>query len=131
MNVLIVDDSEIVAERMEAMLADVSEELRVTWHARNTAEGRQVLQCNGPDVIILDIQMPGESGIELLEEVKRDTPSTVVIVLTNYPFPQYRDRCLKAGADFFFDKSNEFSQVPAVLLDLLRSRSPRNEAVTR
>ncbi|MCK7481263.1 MAG: hypothetical protein M0C28_31790 [Candidatus Moduliflexus flocculans] len=37
--------------------------------------------------------------------------AAVVIVLTNYPLPQYRDRCLEAGADFFFDKSVQFEDV--------------------
>ena len=127
MNVLIVDDSQVVAERLEGMLADASEDFRVVWHARNVEEGRQAIRCGGADVIILDIQMPGGSGIELLEEVKRDTSAPVVIILTNYPYPQYRDRCLNAGADYFFDKSIQFEQVSAVLLDLLRSGHARRD----
>ena len=121
MNVLIVDDSQLVAERMEGMLTEISDDLRVIWHAQSAAEGRQAFRCGKPDVIILDVQMPGGSGIELLPEVKGVTPAPVVIILTNYPFPQYRDRCLEAGADYFFDKSGQFEEVARVLAGLLRS----------
>ena len=121
MNVLIVDDSELVAERLEGMITQISEDVRVIWHAQSTAEGRQAFRCGRPDVVILDVQMPGGSGIDLIPEVKQATPAPVVIMLTNYPFPQYRDRCLEAGADYFFDKSGEFEEVSTVLASLLRS----------
>jgi DNA-binding NarL/FixJ family response regulator len=121
MNVLIVDDSQLVAERLEEMLAQVSNDLRVIWHARSAEEGRQAFRCGKPDVIILDVQMPGGSGIALLPEVKRGTAPPVVIVLTNYPLPQYRNRCLEAGADYFFDKSTQFEDVSAILAGLLRA----------
>jgi DNA-binding NarL/FixJ family response regulator len=127
MNVLIVDDSPIVAERLEGMLTEIFHEIRVVWHARSVVEGRQALRCGGPDVIILDIRMPGGSGIELLSEVKREVPAPVVIMLTNYPLPQYRDRCLKAGADHFFDKSTQLDQVTEVFHGLLRSRGQPGE----
>lgn len=123
MNVLIVDDSQLVAERLEEMLAQVSSNLRVIWHARSAEEGRQAFRCGKPDVIILDVQMPGGSGIALLPEVKRGSAPPVVIVLTNYPLPQYRNRCLGAGADYFFDKSVQFEDVSAVIAELLHSRS--------
>jgi len=115
-----VDDSQLVAERLEGMLTQISEDLRVIWHAQSAAEGRQAFRCGKPDVIILDVQMPGGSGIDLLPELKGETPAPVVIMLTNYPFPQYRDRCLEAGADYFFDKSGQFEEVLTVLASLLR-----------
>jgi DNA-binding NarL/FixJ family response regulator len=126
MDILIVDDSQLVAERLEGMLTQISDELRVIWHARSAAEGRQAFRCGRPDVIILDVQMPGGSGIDLLPEIKRERPAPIVVVLTNYPFPQYRSRCLEAGADHFFDKSAQFEQVAAVLVDLLRSQAVRS-----
>lgn len=131
MNILIVDDSQLVAERLEEMLTQVSDDLRVIWHAKSAAEGRQAFRCGKPEVIILDVQMPGGSGIDLLPELKCETPAPVVIVLTNYPFPQYRDRCLKAGADYFFDKSVQFGDVSAVLAGLLRTRHHRGIDTSR
>jgi DNA-binding NarL/FixJ family response regulator len=122
LNVVIVDDSELVAARLEEMLNEASQDIRVIWHARDVAEGKQGIHCGNPDAIILDIRMPGGTGIEVLEEAKRKRPAPLVIVLTNYPFPQYRDRCIRAGADYFFDKSTQFDQVVATLLHAGRSR---------
>ena len=74
----------------------------------------------GPEVVVLDIRMPGGSGIDVPKHVKRQRPAPVVIMLTNYPFPPYRSRCLAAGADFFFDKSTELDQVAGALGELAR-----------
>jgi two-component system response regulator DevR len=122
MNVLIVDDSQVVAERLERMLTEASEDIRVVWHAQSPAEGKQALHCARPDAIILDVRMPGGNGFEVLAEAKKRAPPPLVIMLTNYPLPQYRQRSMKAGADYFFDKSTEFDHVPKVLLGMLRDR---------
>ena len=74
--------------------------------------------------MILDIRLLGGSGIDVLRTLKQEKPSPHVIMLTNYPYPQYREKCLEAGADFFFDKSREFHQVTEVLQQLVRKRSP-------
>jgi DNA-binding NarL/FixJ family response regulator len=72
-----------------------------------------------PDAVILDIQMPNSSGIDALQNIKIGGPTPVVIMLTNYAYPQYRKRCMDAGADFFFDKSTEFEEVVNVLRGLI------------
>ena len=72
-----------------------------------------------PDVVILDLCMPGGSGIEVLEGLKRDQMRPLVIVLSNYGQSQYRKKCLASGASFFFDKSIEFEEVSKVLRRLV------------
>ncbi len=72
-----------------------------------------------PDAVVLDIQMPKGSGIEVLQKIKIGEPSPTVIMLTNYPYPQYRKRCMDAGADFFFDKSAEFDEAIKALRGLV------------
>ena len=59
-----------------------------------------------PDVLILDMAMPGGTGFNVLQVVKQRPSAPLVIVLTNYP--AYRKRCLAAGADYFIDKSADF-----------------------
>src|SRR5262245_19945507 len=68
-----------------------------------------------PAVVVLDISMPGGSGMYVLEMVKKDRPVPVVIMLTNFAHDPYRQRCLQLGADYFFDKSTEFERVIEVL----------------
>jgi DNA-binding NarL/FixJ family response regulator len=121
-SVLIVDDSTLVAERLATMLTAASSDIRVIGHARNLAEGKMAIDLANPDVVTLDIRMPGGSGIALLDEVKRRRSPPIVIVLTNYPTPQYREHCRKAGADHFLDKSSQFDQVVEILLSLPRGR---------
>jgi DNA-binding NarL/FixJ family response regulator len=62
--------------------------------------------------------MPGGNGIQVLEALKKSSMEPVVIVLTAFPYPQYRKKCLRAGAKYFFDKSTEFEQVAEVIEQL-------------
>ncbi len=74
-------------------------------------------------MVILDIRMSDGSGIDVLPEIKKGNQSPLVIVLTNYPYPQYRRKCIEAGADFFFDKSTEFDKVTEVLRHMKQNQS--------
>src|SRR5437016_3226766 len=105
MKVLIVDDAVEVCERFAALLKSV-EAVSISGFAHSVAQANISIEALRPDVILLDIQMPDGSGIDVLKKAKRQIPSPVVIMVTNYPFPQYRKKCLEAGADYFFDKSN-------------------------
>jgi DNA-binding NarL/FixJ family response regulator len=119
MRVLIVDDSPIIAQRVAAMLCEVSERVRIVGKAADHPGARHALSTLKPDLVVLDLNLPTGSGIEILEEVKRTPPSPVVIILTNYPYAPYRKRCRELGADFFFDKSTEFHQLPQAIRQLL------------
>ena len=90
--------------------------VQVVGHAEDSIAARLLITALQPDVVILDINMPGGSGIEVLREIKHPASSPTVIMLTNYSQPQYRARCLEeGGADFFFDKSSEFEKIRGVL----------------
>ena len=122
MKVLIVDDSEILRDRLTSMLSEIIE-LENISQAKDVPDAISSFQKLNPDVVILDIRMPGGSGIEVLEEMKKSSRPPLVIVFTNYPYPQYRRKCMEAGADFFFDKSTEFDKVTEVLKQLSRNQS--------
>ena len=122
MKVLIVDDSEILRDRLIAMLSEIIEPENVS-QAKDVPEAINSFQKLHPDVVILDIRMPRGSGIDVLKEIKKSSRPPVVIVFTNYPYPQYRRKCIAAGADFFFDKSNEFDKATEVLKQLSRNQS--------
>jgi DNA-binding NarL/FixJ family response regulator len=111
MRVLIVDDSTVVRERVVAMLSDLQPGLEVVGQAGEVDEAILATRRLKPDAVILDISMPGKSGIEALRAITQDSPAPLVMMLTNYPYAQYRKRCLDAGADFFYDKSTEFCKV--------------------
>lgn len=121
MRVLIVDDSAIVRERLAAMIGQLPGTIDLVGQAQDAPEARELIWRLKPDFIVLDIQMPGGSGIDVLREIKQETPGPVVLMLTNFPYPQYRKTCMEIGADYFFDKSTEFGKIAEVLQELIDS----------
>jgi DNA-binding NarL/FixJ family response regulator len=114
LRVFISDDSATVRERLVTMALDLPE-VDVVGQAQNAPGTLDGIRQTQPDVVILDIRMPGGSGIEVLRKLKEMTPAPAVIMLTNFAYVQYRSRCGEVGADFFFDKSTEFDRVPQAL----------------
>ncbi len=77
-----------------------------------------------PDAVVLDIELPGSSGFDLLAQFKLQRPACVVIMLTTYAYPEFRENARRLGADHFFDKAMEFEQVTGVLASLAAQPNP-------
>lgn len=114
MRIYIVEDSAIVRGRIIEMLFAI-EGVEIIGISGEPGEATQQILEQHPDVVILDLRLYGGNGIDVLEKVKEKSPATIVIVVTNYAYPQYRDRCLELGADYFFDKSTEFDKIPEAI----------------
>jgi len=114
MKVLLADDSKLVRERLAVQLCEL-EKVEVVGEADYIPELLELIQRLKPDVVVLDIHMPGGNGIQALEAIKKEPGSPVVIMLTMLPYPQYRKKCLEARAEFFFDKATEFDLVMQAL----------------
>jgi len=119
MKILIADDSTVVRDRLVTLLTDVNG-IEVVGQAKDATEARNLAEELRPDVAILDLRMPKGSGADVLRDIKKLDPTPKVIVLTNYPHPENRKKCIDRGADYFFDKSTEFKKVVAVLRGMLR-----------
>jgi DNA-binding NarL/FixJ family response regulator len=115
--VFLADDSLTVRDRLTSLLRDMPQ-VEVIGTASDAAEAISAIQQLKPDVVILDIRMPAGSGIGVLRSLQQKTDKPKFIMLTNYPFLQYRKTCLEAGASYFFDKSSEFDKIPAALEQL-------------
>ena len=126
MRVLIADDSEVFVQRLVQALGEISG-VEIVGRARTGAEALQALRDLRPEVVILDIRMPGGTGIDVLEGMRKEKLAPITIVLTNFAFPQYRRKCLQLGARFFFDKSAEFSGVREALSGLIHKPSGSGE----
>ena len=118
--VFIADDSRAVVERLADLLEDVPG-AELVGQAGDVPEAVQRIQKIKPDALILDLQMPGGSGLDVLRAIRAEYPRLCVLICTNYPYPQFREQCLSAGADFFLDKSKEFEKIPAILRGLVQS----------
>jgi DNA-binding NarL/FixJ family response regulator len=112
--VLVVDDSLVVLERMIPMLQD-SQNVEFIVHAGSYKEALAVLQEIKPDCILLDIQLPDQSGIELLQLIREKYEQILVFVMTNHASEHYRTICKEMGASRFFDKSMDFARIPEAL----------------
>lgn len=120
--VVVADDSVLVRQHLVSMLRDLNHVEVVAEAADVPSVLEQVDQLN-PEVVVLDIQMPGGTGIRALRKIKQTHPETLVIMLTNHADPFYRSMCLRSGANYFFDKSVEFEQVGHVLNTMLSAAS--------
>jgi DNA-binding NarL/FixJ family response regulator len=112
--VLIVDDSILILERMIPMLEEVNN-IQFVVHAANYSEAVELLKKLSPDMVLLDINLPDKSGIELLRTIKEQYQEIKVFMITNQANDYYRDICKKLGADHFFDKSKDFNLIPELL----------------
>ena len=113
LNVLIVEDSKVLQERMAEMLRGVPG-LNLVGQARSVVDARRMIQELQPDIVILDLQLPDGNGIDILRETKRDFPLIRFVIFTNQCEPQYRQRCLELGADYFLCKSTEAKSLLAI-----------------
>lgn len=83
--------------------------------AKDYNEAIKFLEEERPDLVLLDINLPGKSGIELLRKIKESGNKSQVIMISNHADDYYRQQCHDLGAKYFLDKSNEFGQVPEIV----------------
>ena len=122
MKIFIVDDSDIIVERVKILLSSF-EKLEFIGQASNAKDAIDSILKLKPDVVILDIRLIGEDGMNVLKRIKQEQPAPVVIMLTNYPYPQYREKCRQLGAEYFFDKVTEIESFVRVLKVLAQNFS--------
>jgi two-component system, NarL family, response regulator DevR len=127
MKVFIVEDSPLVVDRLLAMFAEFEGSVEVIGRADAADSAIGSIRALKPDAVVLDIRLARGTGLDVLEHVKRDEHPPIIMMLTNYPHPQYRRRCFEYGADYFLDKSTEFDSVRGVFKELL-SGSPAGHA---
>jgi DNA-binding NarL/FixJ family response regulator len=112
--VYIVDDSVNLRKRLYELLSDI-DNVQVVGQAGNADEAINDIRVLKPDTVLLDIRLPGKSGIQLLGEIKALQPELTVIIMTNYYYPQYHQQSILAGADHFFNKTREFEDIIEIL----------------
>lgn len=119
MKIFIVDDSLVMCARIMSLVSD-TQEITLVGYACNAFDAISEIAKSKPDAVILDVRLSDGSGFRVLEYLKLYHPSILVIILTNYPYEQYRRRCSELGADFFLDKSHEFDQ----LVEIFSKKTP-------
>ena len=117
---LIVEDNALFRQSLKSILCrrfpfmDVGE----------SAGGKEVLQkidLRRPDLIFMDIKLPGESGLELTRKIKTDHPTIIIIILTSYDLPEYREAAREHGADYFLSKGSSTGEEILALVESILS----------
>ena len=129
--VLLVDDSRIVRERLLALIAELPD-IEVVGKAGRVAEAIRKIRLLRPQIVVLDIALPDGNGLQVLEAVRKWRRSLPrIIMLTNLAHQAYREKCLRLGAEYFFDKSAQFDQAVEVIRQISRPASPAASKQTR
>lgn len=117
--ILLVDDHPLVREGI-ATLIRATPDLRLSAEAGSAAEALQAIQDEMPDLVLLDISLPGTSGIELLKDLHARFPRLLVLVLSMHEESVYAERALRAGAQGYIMKQEAGAKVIEAVRCVLR-----------
>jgi len=123
--ILVADDHAVVREGMKQILAEVVD-IVVKDEAENGAVTIEKISQHDYDLVLLDISMPGRSGLEVLEDIKNRRPRLPVLILSMHPEEQYAVRALRAGASGYLTKSS----APQELIGAIRKVAGGGKYVT-
>ncbi|MCX6265594.1 MAG: response regulator transcription factor [Bacteroidetes bacterium] len=123
LHILLVDDVKIILQKMKMFLSIVPQ-VRQVDTANSAQEAFTFLQSSDPELVVLDVNMPGTNGIEILKRIRNSKgPQPVVVMLTNETGNHFKETCLQSGADYYLDKSRDFLQIPAIVGELIAKRA--------
>jgi two-component system NarL family response regulator len=120
--VLIADDHRIVREGLSAIL-ETKEEIQIVGEAGDGGEAVEKARTLLPDVIVMDVSMPGMSGVEATRIIKREFPHIGIIALTMYEDQQYIFDLVRAGATGYLLKDSDSTEIVAAIRAMSRGES--------
>jgi DNA-binding NarL/FixJ family response regulator len=117
---MLIEDSPSFRQLIKVNLRDEFPSMDII-EAADGVEAFQKIDGHPPNLIFMDISLPGENGLELTRRIKADYPNVTIIILTSHDSPEYREAAIRSKADYFFSKgaiSNNgiFTLVKSILL---------------
>ena len=100
---MLVEDSYLFRELLRDDLQDLFPSMEII-EAVDGVEAFQRIDAGPPNLIFMDVGLPGENGLELTRRIKADNPNVTIIILTSYDSPEYREAAIRCKADHFFSK---------------------------
>jgi two-component system, NarL family, invasion response regulator UvrY len=101
--VIVADDHPILRAGMVSVL-NASSDLRVVAEAGNGAEVMRAIAATAFDVLLLDVSMPGKTGLDILRQIRKDNSRMPILIVSSFPEDQYAIRAIKAGASGYITK---------------------------
>jgi len=114
LTVFLVEGSEIIRLRLTEALTLLQGTILTGW-SDEEKNAIASIEKHKPCVVVCSLQLYGGNGINVLKAIRKTKLDTTFIMLTDFPYAQYRESCKNHGADYFFDKSTEFMKVPEVI----------------
>lgn len=108
--VLLIDDHLILRQGV-AQLINQEDDLMIAAEAENAQEGLEAIDMHKPDIVLVDISLPGMNGIEFIKNVKARSPALPIVVLSMHDESLYAERALRAGAQGYIMKKASFDEV--------------------
>ncbi len=102
---MLVEDNSVFREYLKDTLLLRFPSMEIV-EAENGVEALKKVGSLSPNLIFMDIRLPGENGLQLTEKIKKAHPEIMIIVLTNYDIPEYREAAARFKADHFFSKDS-------------------------
>jgi DNA-binding NarL/FixJ family response regulator len=112
--VLLVDDASFILIRLKQSLEELPNPL-IILTAGDYETALSLLEIENPNIVVLDIHLPGKNGIDILKMVKSKSVPIITIMLTNQANDYYKNLCKDLGADYFIDKSSDFEMLPQII----------------
>ena len=123
--VILCDDHAMVRRGIRETLSEAVD-IQVTGEASNYAEVREAIRNTACDVLVLDLNMPGRGGLEVLSSLRESGSPIKVLIVSMFPEDQYAIRCLRAGAQGYLNKAGD----PAELIQAVRTVAQGRKYVT-
>ena len=131
LKVVTVDDSPIIVNRLQQLLNEM-DHVDLLGNAEDIQSALMIIEEQKPHVVLLDINLTGDkprNGIDLLSVLRKTYPVMKIIMLTNLSGERYREICKSFGADYFFDKSEDFDRIPETLKEIALSARSGERAI--
>lgn len=119
--VILCDDHAVVRRGIRDTLAEAVD-IRVVGEAASYSEVRDTLRSTPCDVLVLDLNLPGRGGLEVLSSIKDTELQVKVLIVSMYPEDQYAIRCLRAGAQGYVNKAGDPSELVAAVRTVAHGR---------
>jgi len=128
--ILIVEDNDSFRQALRNLLCSRYPSMSFK-EARDGREALNEVSAFHPDLIFMDIKLPGENGLELTRKIKVSNPEVKIIILTSHDLPEYREAARAGGADHFLTKDSSKASEIFALVDNLFSKTSRTETTAR
>lgn len=128
--VLIADDHQLVRQGIHQVLSETAE-FEIVGEAGDGHEALKLAQTLAPDVTVLDVSMPGLSGIEVAAELRKRNPEARVLMLSVYDHPQYVVEAVRVGAQGYLRKDTDPGELRAAVRALAHGESFFSPVVAR